>query len=217
MLSAERESHPSRARNCGTVPHLRNASPKALTSSVRNVRYSCLTRLSLIFERSGNRASLLRFHVILLPHRTPEPANRSGAPGTLGSRSRPSSATSRASASTRRSASSSGPAMSHSCVTGCCRVASPASRPSRFGTSSFKATGARSTSSSATSFPVAAALAPGAEAAWRRAWRSRHPRAHLRARLCQDASRLAKQFSRGVAGLLSGNINVRQMIFAKQQ
>ena len=69
--------------------------------------------------------------------------------------------------------------------------------------------------------------------------RSRHPRTHFRARLCQDACDLAKQFPRGLAqpdavgfddrfrrlweyylayceaGFLSGNIDVRQVVFAK--
>ena len=66
-----------------------------------------------------------------------------------------------------------------------------------------------------------------------------HPRAHFRAGLCQDAGDLAKQFPRGLAepdaagfddrfrrlweyylayceaGFLSGNIDVRQVVFAK--
>src|SRR6202035_4112105 len=44
-----------------------------------------------------------------------------------------------------------------------------------------------------------AALAAGAEIARRAVRRSRHPRAHFRARLCQDTRNLAKQFSRGLA------------------
>ena len=77
------------------------------------------------------------------------------------------------------------------------------------------------------------------EIARRAVRRSRHSRAHFRARLCQDARDLAKQFPRGLAepdtigfddrfrrlweyylayceaGFLSGNIDVRQVVFAK--
>ena len=84
-----------------------------------------------------------------------------------------------------------------------------------------------------------AALAADPENARRALRRSRHPRTHFRARLCQDACDLAKQFPRGLAepdavgfddrfrrlweyylayceaGFLSGNIDVRQVVFAK--
>ena len=84
-----------------------------------------------------------------------------------------------------------------------------------------------------------AALAADPQIARRAVRRSRHPRAHFRARLCQDARDLAKQFPRGLAepdavgfddrfrrlweyylayceaGFLSGNIDVRQVVFAK--
>lgn len=134
------------------------------------------------------------------------------------------------------------PAISHSCVTGCCRADWPASRPSRSRTSFSKLTGVRSTSSNATSFQAAWLPSPAVLkslgdsfgvpvirerifgqdyantlASWRNNFRAAWP-GLVPLGFNDRFGRLSEYYlAYCEAGFLSGNIDVLQVIFAKQQ
>ena len=77
MLSAEPEFHPSRARNCGTVPHLRKARTIAPGFGQQKFKKPLSRRgFSDLPRHSEARSSLPRFHVILRPQRHLGPSVR---------------------------------------------------------------------------------------------------------------------------------------------